>query len=342
MRCPAGSVVVRCTAVARSARATAIAAAMVVLPTPPLPMHMISPWSCARGSSTRSASGASATSRSNSSSAAWWTRIWSEQRPHCVQSDHIGGLELDLIHWQRPYFVGKRRDRPLLALADRRSERIIIRGRGRQDPIDHDVLVGQADAASSRCVRPSRSVSTSGRGPRAPVGCAAGRQRLRPRRRRAARCLSSPASGPRQEASPLPSVRNRSRSPAVGAAGWCGRSGRCRTARGRTRRSGRRNRRGVGELVEGGDLGRARPGELLGDRLHSGVGQQPADGADDAFAVRLGRLLRVDVQGATDVDCGDCGDGVADGQPEDLAEVRRRVGADQQDPLALARPAESR
>ncbi len=43
-----------------------MAAAMVVLPTPPLPMHMISPCSAEAISSTRVANGASGTSRSGS------------------------------------------------------------------------------------------------------------------------------------------------------------------------------------------------------------------------------------------------------------------------------------
>lgn len=54
-RWPAGSVVVRWTVWPRSASATAMAAATVVLPTPPLPMHITSPWSWRASSSTSAA-----------------------------------------------------------------------------------------------------------------------------------------------------------------------------------------------------------------------------------------------------------------------------------------------
>ena len=53
LRCAAGSEVVRCTSNPMSASLTAIAAAIVVLPTPPLPINIIRPCSLRAISSTR-------------------------------------------------------------------------------------------------------------------------------------------------------------------------------------------------------------------------------------------------------------------------------------------------
>ena len=85
-----------------------------------------------------------------------------------------------------------------------------------------------------------------------------------------------------------------------------------------------------GEFVEGGDLGGAGAGELLLDALDDGIGQHPAHGADDAIAVNLRRGLRVDLQRAEVRNRGDGGNPVADTDTEHLADVGRRVGADQQ------------
>ena len=51
-----------------------------------------------------------------------------------------------------------------------------------------------------------------------------------------------------------------------------------------------------GELVERGDLGGARPGQLFGDGGHFGLGQQTAHRSDDAFPVGLRGLVGVDFQ----------------------------------------------
>ena len=68
VRCAAGSVVVRWTACPRFARATAMAAATVVFPTPPLPIHITRPWPLSPTSFTSAASGASSTSASSAAS----------------------------------------------------------------------------------------------------------------------------------------------------------------------------------------------------------------------------------------------------------------------------------
>ena len=65
------------------------------------------------------------------------------------------------------------------------------------------------------------------------------------------------------------------------------------------------------------------------------LGQQAAHRADDPLPVGVGGLLRVDLQGPQAGHLRDRGDGVADGDAEDLPDVGGGVGADQQHPLAL-------
>ncbi len=86
-----------------------------------------------------------------------------------------------------------------------------------------------------------------------------------------------------------------------------------------------------GELVEGSDLRGARARQLFGDRRDFRSGQQVPDGVDDAVAVGVRRLLRVDFQRVESRYFGDWCDGVADGDAEHLGDVRCGVGADQED-----------
>ena len=97
-----------------------------------------------------------------------------------------------------------------------------------------------------------------------------------------------------------------------------------------------------GELIERGDLGRARTGQLLGDRGQLFVREQPAHRGDDPFPVGLRCLPGVDLQRGQARHLLDRGDGVADRDAEDLPDVRRRVGADQQHPLAPASQVQGR
>ena len=97
-----------------------------------------------------------------------------------------------------------------------------------------------------------------------------------------------------------------------------------------------------GELIERGDLGRARTGQLLGDRGQFSVREQPPDGGEDPFPVGLRCLPGVDLQRGQARHLADRGDGVADRDAEDLPDVRGRVGADQQHPLALASQVQGR
>ena len=220
---------------------------------------------------------------------------------------------------------------------DRRSERIIIRGGGGQDPIDHDVLVGQADRGELT-VRTGdlRQCRLLGAGHEHQSGAlGVGQRRHRPGVEGALLVESGQWS---QTGCVAPSVGEEVGPGARQLEQPDGVACRCGVEQHVVERADRAVGIGeeFGELVEGGDLGGARSGELFGDRLHLGVGQQPTHGADDAFAVRRGGLFGVDLEGGQTFDCGDCGEGVADGQSEDLADVRRRVRADQQDPVALA------
>jgi len=95
-----------------------------------------------------------------------------------------------------------------------------------------------------------------------------------------------------------------------------------------------------GELVERGDLGRARPGELLDDGGDLPVGQQPTHRADDAFSIRLGSLFWVDLQCVQTGHVVDGGDGVADGDTQDLRDVGSWVGADQEHTMTSLRQGE--
>ena len=90
----------------------------------------------------------------------------------------------------------------------------------------------------------------------------------------------------------------------------------------------------IGELVEGSDLRGAGTREALGDAGHFTLGQESADGRDDPFTVGLDCLLRVNFQGGEARHVLNGSHGVADGHAEDLPDIGRGVGADQQHLLA--------
>ena len=92
------------------------------------------------------------------------------------------------------------------------------------------------------------------------------------------------------------------------------------------------------ELVERGDLDGARAGQLLFHAVDGGLGQHAAIGSDDAFPVSFCGGFRIDVQREQAVRAGNGGRLARQAHAEDLVEIRCRVGADQQHPLALAAP----
>ncbi len=86
----------------------------------------------------------------------------------------------------------------------------------------------------------------------------------------------------------------------------------------------------VGELVEGGNLGRAGARELLLDALHHIVRQDATHRADDAIAIALRRRFRIDLERGQARHVRNGRHLVADRQAEDLPDVRGRVGAHEQ------------
>jgi hypothetical protein len=88
------------------------------------------------------------------------------------------------------------------------------------------------------------------------------------------------------------------------------------------------------ELVEARDLGGAGAGKPLRDRAQLIVRDHAAERAENALAVLLDGLLRVDLQRDEAGHVGDRRHAVADSLAKDLPNVGRRVRADQQHLLA--------
>ena len=97
-----------------------------------------------------------------------------------------------------------------------------------------------------------------------------------------------------------------------------------------------------GELIKGGDLRCAGAGQLLLDAFERLLRQNPAHGADDALAVLGGRFLRIDFNCIEAGNLRDRCDAVADLRLEHLTDVGCRIGADEQDLLALVGKAQRR
>ncbi len=86
----------------------------------------------------------------------------------------------------------------------------------------------------------------------------------------------------------------------------------------------------AGEPVEGGDLDRAGPRELL---LHLGHGLLRQDApvrSHDPVAVGAGRGLGIDVEGVEARHAGNGRGLVRDSNPQDVVEIRGGVGADEE------------
>ena len=94
------------------------------------------------------------------------------------------------------------------------------------------------------------------------------------------------------------------------------------------------------ELVEGGDLDRARPRELLLHALDGNGRQHTPVGAHHTLAVVVRRLHRVDVERGESRDGRHGCKRGGEFDPQDLVEVRGRVGADEQDALPRIREAD--
>ena len=105
-------------------------------------------------------------------------------------------------------------------------------------------------------------------------------------------------------------------------------------------------RRGVAEesreLVERGDLDGAGTGELLLHAPHRGVGKDAPVRPDHPLPVRPGRGLGVDVHREEAGDLRDRRRPHPQLDTEDLIEIRGRVGAHEQHPLAFVRETDRR
>jgi hypothetical protein len=97
-----------------------------------------------------------------------------------------------------------------------------------------------------------------------------------------------------------------------------------------------------GKLVERGDLRGARAGELLAHPRQLLRGLLAAVGREHPLAVRLGRRLRIDVHRGQPRNAGDRGGRGPQGDAQHLAQVRRRVGADEQHPAPPIREGNGR
>ncbi len=90
-----------------------------------------------------------------------------------------------------------------------------------------------------------------------------------------------------------------------------------------------------GEFIESGDLDRACAGQLLFHAVEGGFGEHSAVRPDHPIAVGLCGRFRIDVQREQSVGAGDRGRRTGQPDAQNLVEIRCRVRADQQHPLAL-------
>ncbi len=90
------------------------------------------------------------------------------------------------------------------------------------------------------------------------------------------------------------------------------------------------------KFVEGSNLRRAGSGKLLLNAPHHGIRKLSAYRPNDALPILLCGQLRIDFQGREPDDVGNLGDAVADGLTEYLANIRRRIGTDQENLPALS------
>jgi hypothetical protein len=207
-RCAAGSEVDRCTGRPRRASSTATAAASVVLPTPPLPISMTRPWPSAAMSSTNAArlgatsgaSGGRASSSMGAESPSRWRRA-----PRPTRLKALSAIRS----------VGSRVSATGMAARAACSRATIAAASGSatasaagNTPLMTRYCFERPMAASSVWVRDaSTSVEVCARAT-STSRVRAGSARASTAALYCARCFSRPASGPRQEASPLPSSRN--------------------------------------------------------------------------------------------------------------------------------------
>ena len=207
-RCAAGSEVVRCTGRPRRASSTATAAARVVLPTPPLPISMTRPWpssaisstSAARLGAASAASGGRPSASTGAESPSRWRRASRPTRLKGLRAIRSVGSRVNATGMAARAACS----RSTIAAASVSAAAV----GGREHAVDDQVLLRQPDRGEFGVgARQPPPAWRSAPGPPAPAACAAGSASASTAALYCARCFSSPASGPRQEASPLPSSR---------------------------------------------------------------------------------------------------------------------------------------
>jgi hypothetical protein len=242
---------------------------------------------------------------------------------------------------KRPQAIGQGVERSSPACLERGRDRIRAIGR-LEDGVDHEALVSDADrielAGRSRNLAQRGSIGPGDEHEGGLAGVGEGIDRggkarllhlqagVRPQARRAVR---------RRLEKARPRAREREQTQ--------------RVARGRgveehvIERHGRRLAgEELGELVERGDLHRARAGELLAQLGDLRLVPHGAIRCDHALAVGVGRLLRIDVERPQAFHSGDRRWAPRKLRAEHLAEVRRGIGADEEDSLARVREADRR
>ena len=260
-----------------------------------------------------------------------------EQGAQGVEADHVVGLEVDVVSRQGTQRGGHIGEGGLFAAVHRAGQWVGVVGRLGHDGVDDDVLavhpecgqfgMGAVDFTQRRAGRAAHqhqagAVGIGQRGDRGGVGAL-----LLVQARERAQTRSVTLAGV-EELCPVPGQLQQP----DGVPGGGGVEQDVIEAGDGAVAVGEQG----GELIEGGHLGGARAGELFGDGGDLGLGQQPAHRADDAFAVVRRGGLGVDLQGRQSRHGGDRGDGVADGDPEDLPHIGGRVGRHQQHALAGA------
>ena len=257
-----------------------------------------------------------------------------EQGGECLQADHVDALEAHRVAGQGCQGGGHGSERGLFAVVDGAGQ-VVGGGRGGQDAVDDQVggvdvelgelVQGAGDLAQRGLLGPGdeHQAGAGGVGEGLDGGAVGGAVLLEPahgpqagRVALAVVKVAGPAAGQLQQAD--------------GVAGGGGVEDDVVVAGG-----GLGVGEQVGELVERGDLGGAGARQLLGDGLDLLDGQDRAHRFQDLVAVGLSCLVGVDLQRVEAGHLRNRGDLVADGGTEHLGDVARRVGADQQHPLAL-------
>ena len=247
-----------------------------------------------------------------------------------IQADQVERLQANLIDRQGFQDVRNIEQGSLLTLEDSFRQEIAAHGSLGQDAVDHQVLLLQTNA-SQFFMRPGNLAQRGGLGPgdQDQPGAHGVSQSL-DRRLVLGALLLQP--GQRAETGSIAFVLVEKARP-------CARQ--LQQADGVTGRRGieddvivadnqRRVSQQRGELVEGGNFRGACAGQLLFDPFHDRFRQHAPHRTDDPVPIGLGRCLRVNLQREQARNSLDIDNSIADVHAKHLADIRGRIGADQQ------------